>query len=507
MIVFVLVWVAALHQPAPLSRSQARRCIKSAAAREDTPSRRDEPRQPRNHEGMSASGNELPLDIGDDGNLSELFPTIGFDIAWSAASAGALAPRPVSSATSRAVAAALAARQALPVALGGLAIPDDAPLSRPSSAAPTPRAPQPLPELKTKWEVECERIDPDEASDVFCVRFSPDESLIAAGSQDGSVRILRSATGRVAYTLIEETGSGFGVRLPVTCLRWRPDLSGTGASRVLLTADASGSVCHWQADASSERTHILKEERNQVYALDFSTDAASFATAGKDASVRLYDEKSCQLISTFRADDLGYPGNATTGHSSRVFSLKFLSDEPHMLLSAGWDNTIMFWDVRQRSAAFSLYGPHVCGDSIDAKGDEVLAGSYKATKQLQLWDWRTRECIGTVPFRQALDDAASRSVATHAPCKLYAAQFSRPGGEGKDHSLLFAAGSGSFEGTGEVRVFAREGFEPLGRCTLSKSAYGLDTARGGKRIVVTGGGSKVRMLDVPTSANEAVELS
>ena len=46
---------------------------KSAAAREDTPSRRDEPRQPRNHEGMSASGNELPLDIGDDGNLSELF--------------------------------------------------------------------------------------------------------------------------------------------------------------------------------------------------------------------------------------------------------------------------------------------------------------------------------------------------------------------------------------------------------------------------------------------------
>ena len=126
-----------------------------ALPRERDPTRRDEARQPRNHEGMSASGNEQPLDIGDDGNLSELFPTIGFDIAWSAASAGALAPRPVSSATSRAVAAALAARQALPVALGGLAIPDDAPLSRPSSAAPTPRAPQPLPELKTKWEVEC----------------------------------------------------------------------------------------------------------------------------------------------------------------------------------------------------------------------------------------------------------------------------------------------------------------------------------------------------------------
>ena len=104
-------------------------------------------------------------------------------------------------------------------------------------------------------------IDPDEASDanVLCALLS--RQIADCGRfADGSVRILRSATGRVAYTLIEETGSGFGVRLPVTCLRWRPDLSGTGASRVLLTADASGSVCHWQADASSERTHTFSKK-------------------------------------------------------------------------------------------------------------------------------------------------------------------------------------------------------------------------------------------------------
>ena len=36
----------------------------------------------------------------------------------------------------------------------------------------------------------------------------------------------------------------------------------------------------------------------------------------------------------------------TTGHSNRVFSLKFVAEDPNLLVSGGWDNTVQVWDVR-----------------------------------------------------------------------------------------------------------------------------------------------------------------
>ena len=52
--------------------------------------------------------------------------------------------------------------------------------------------------------------------------------------------------------------------------------------------------------------------------------------------VRVYDEATKTLQTTL-SGGLGYQ---RVGHSNRVFSLKFCSQDDHMLLSAGWDNTV-----------------------------------------------------------------------------------------------------------------------------------------------------------------------
>jgi len=52
--------------------------------------------------------------------------------------------------------------------------------------------------------------------------------------------------------------------------------------------------------------------------------------------VRMYDEATKTLQSTL-SGGLGYQ---RVGHSNRVFSLKFCTENEHMLLSAGWDNTV-----------------------------------------------------------------------------------------------------------------------------------------------------------------------
>lgn len=34
------------------------------------------------------------------------------------------------------------------------------------------------------------------------------------------------------------------------------------------------------------------------------------------------------------------------GHSNRVFSIKFISDDHNVLTSGGWDGMIFIWDIR-----------------------------------------------------------------------------------------------------------------------------------------------------------------
>lgn len=34
-------------------------------------------------------------------------------------------------------------------------------------------------------------------------------------------------------------------------------------------------------------------------------------------------------------------------------------------VSGGWDNTVKVWDIRSKTPVHSIFGPHVCGESID----------------------------------------------------------------------------------------------------------------------------------------------
>mmetsp|Transcript_66048 Transcript_66048/g.130971 ORF Transcript_66048/g.130971 Transcript_66048/m.130971 type:complete len:488 (-) Transcript_66048:197-1660(-) len=339
--------------------------------------------------------------------------------------------------------------------------------------------PPPLSIFQTTWETPCELIYEDDDAEAFCVRWSPDDSLLACGCGDGIVRIYHGEDGRLAYNLERE---GEVMRMPITCLRWRPATDGAKTKNVLLAANADGTVCHWHV-TSRKCLHTISEEKNQVYALDFRADGSFFASAGKDYSVRVYDEATKSVVHTLCTGWIGAPSG---GHSNRIFSVKFDPEDPQVLYSGGWDNTVQIWDLRTSTPQASFYGPHMCGDGLDAHGHEILTGSWRPTKQLQIWDSRTRELLSDVPFRHAALDGGGRDA-----CHLYAAQFSKPNAVGP--RTIVAGGSGS----NELRLFAREGFGVLGTVKLPRGVYGLDMSHDGSRIAVAGGDCKVRVLGVP----------
>ena len=77
-------------------------------------------------------------------------------------------------------------------------------------------------------------------------------------------------------------------------------------------------------------------------------------------------------------------GKASPGHSNRVFSVKFKPDNPNIVVSGGWDNTVQVWDVREEKSVQSFYGPHICGDAIDVHGNTILTGSWRPEDQLEV---------------------------------------------------------------------------------------------------------------------------
>jgi len=67
------------------------------------------------------------------------------------------------------------------------------------------------------------------------------------------------------------------------------------------------------------------------------------------------------------------------GHSNRVFCVKFNPIDPNILFTGGWDNTVQIYDIREKGPVSYIFGPHICGDTIDVKNDgmTLLTGSYR----------------------------------------------------------------------------------------------------------------------------------
>ena len=111
------------------------------------------------------------------------------------------------------------------------------------------------------------------------------------------------------------------------------------------------------------------------------------ATAGKDKFIRLYDEQTKSIVMKMKES------SEHCGHSNRVFCVKFDPMDYNMVASGGWDNTLQIYDIRKKGPVASIYGPHICGESIDWKNDghTILTGSYRQDDVLEFWDTRTFE--------------------------------------------------------------------------------------------------------------------
>ncbi|XP_032079904.1 uncharacterized protein LOC116513138 [Thamnophis elegans] len=196
-----------------------------------------------------------------------------------------------------------------------------------------------------------------------------------------------------------------------------------------------------------------------------------------------------------------------SGHSRRIFALRFHPSELHLFLTGGWDNSVkasaaparaaappphsprclgqrwalcplcQVWDKRVPKGAQSVInGPHICGPGIDIKGEHILTASWVPHNALQLWDLRMSRLWQNVPFPGNPTQGEF----------LYSAQFCT-------EDVVVAGGSGTsgagiiHTGTGQV----------IGEVLLSnKPVHAVASASEGQPVAVAGAAGNLYLAEL-----------
>lgn len=86
------------------------------------------------------------------------------------------------------------------------------------------------------------------------------------------------------------------------------------------------------------------------------------------------------------------------GHTNRIFSVCFNSDDPNLIASAGWDSTVIVHDIRDKGPIAGMLGAYVCGDAVEFTGKDIITGSWRNEHQLQLWDARKADKVKDIDW-------------------------------------------------------------------------------------------------------------
>ncbi|HEU5426081.1 MAG TPA: AAA family ATPase [Actinocrinis sp.] len=196
---------------------------------------------------------------------------------------------------------------------------------------------------------------------ITTVAFSPDGTLLAAGSQDGTILLIRLSLtgGRLSANVIEQLSGSSGA---VESVAFSPD------DRTLAGGSADGTVRLWDTRDPNNPTSFttLFGQSQAVVGVAFSSDGRTLASSAADHTIRLWnvaDPKTPSALVT-----LNGPSDPTA-----------VAFEPGTgtVVGAAADGTALFWDTDAAAVA-----ARICASNPAAAAriltPSLLGGDYPA---------------------------------------------------------------------------------------------------------------------------------
>jgi WD40 repeat protein len=194
---------------------------------------------------------------------------------------------------------------------------------------------------------------------VWSVAFSPDGKTLASGSGDNSVRVWDVCSGALLHSMAGHSGW-------VRCVAFSPD------GKTLASGSADNSVRLWDC-SSGTLVRSLEGHSDGVLSIAISPDGRTVASGSADKSIRLWDA----VAGTMR--------HAFHGHSLWVTSVAFSLDGT-TLASGSDDNSIRLWDLPSAALSRALKGHTAAVTSIAFSPDGTTLASSSFDTSIVIWN-------------------------------------------------------------------------------------------------------------------------
>lgn len=231
---------------------------------------------------------------------------------------------------------------------------------------------------------------------VFSLAFSPNDTLLAAGTYLGEIRLWRIAN-QQPYRIL------MGHESPVAAVAFDP------ASASLVSGSMDKTVRLWDIETGNCRL-VLNDYAASVLTVAFSPDGQAFAASGDAQTIWVHNSQSGAILQTL------------VGHTERVHGLAF-SRDGKILASASYDQTVRLWDLTTGETKLVLQGHTSAVYSVAFGGPPGLDSPYLVSggvdQTVRLWETATGQClaimqghtgiIGAVAFSPTGETIASGS--------------------------------------------------------------------------------------------------
>jgi WD40 repeat protein len=194
--------------------------------------------------------------------------------------------------------------------------------------------------------------------------FSHDDKLIASASYDKSVRIWETNSGKLLRVLKGHTD-------------WVISAVFSHDDKLIASASDDNTVRIWETN-SGKLLRVLEGHTLWVRSAVFSHDDKLIASASYDKSVRIWETTSGKLLRVLE------------GHTDGVSSAVFSHDD-RLIASASGDNTVRIWETTSGKLLRVLKGHTGWVRSAVFSHDYKLIASASYDKTVRIWDVHSGE--------------------------------------------------------------------------------------------------------------------